>query len=97
MKYRKRIYYTKEQQAQMWDRWQKGESLHDIARLLDRNHTSIGGIIARAGGIRPRQRSRSSLSLTLCERETISRGIAAKLSIRAIACQLGRSPSTIKP
>ncbi len=95
MKYRKRIYYTKEQQAQMWDRWQKGESLHDIARLFDRNHTSVGGILSRAGGIRPKPRKRSPLSLTFSERETISRGIAAELSIRAIARQLGRSPSTI--
>lgn len=95
MKYRKRIYYTKEQQAQMWDRWQKGESLHDIARLFDRNHTSVGGIIGRAGGIRPRPRTRSPLSLTLSERESISRGIAAELSIRTIASQLNRSPSTI--
>lgn len=95
MKYRKRIYYTKEQQAQMWERWQKGESLHDIARLFDRNHTSVGGIIGRAGGIRPRPRTRSPLSLTLSERECISRGIAAELSIRTIASQLERSPSTI--
>jgi IS30 family transposase len=95
MKYRKRIYYTKEQQAQMWDRWQKGESLHDIARLFDRYHTSVFGIFSRAGGIRPKTRTRSRLSLTLSERETISRGIAANLSIRTIASQLGRAPSSI--
>lgn len=95
MKYRKRIYYTKEQQALMWDRWQKGESLHDIARLFNRNHSSVSGIISRAGGIRPRQCTRSRLSLTLSERETISRGIATDLSIRTIASQLGRAPSTI--
>lgn len=95
MKYRKRIYYTKEQQALMWDRWQKGDSLHDIARLFDRYHTSVFGIFSRAGGIRPRPRTRSAISLTLSERETISRGIAAELSMRTIADQLGRSPSTI--
>jgi len=27
MKMRPRIYYTEEQKAMMWDRWQKGESL----------------------------------------------------------------------
>jgi len=26
VKYRPRIYYTEEQKAVMWDRWQKGES-----------------------------------------------------------------------
>lgn len=29
---RTRIYYTEEQRNLMWDRYQKGESLHDIAR-----------------------------------------------------------------
>jgi len=32
MKYRRRIYYTEEQKAVMWDRWQKGEPLYQIAR-----------------------------------------------------------------
>ena len=95
MKYRTRIYYSEEQKALMWDRWQKGESLHAIARLFDRSHGSIAGILSRTGGIRPRQRTRSHLSLTLSERETISRGIAVGLSIRTIAVQLGRAASTI--
>jgi len=95
MKYRKRNYYTDAQKALMWDRWQKGESLHTIARLFDRYHTSIAGILSRTGGIRPNPRSRSRLSLTLSERETISRGVSANLSIRTIADRLGRSPSTV--
>ena len=95
MKYRTRIYYTEEQKSQMWDRGQKGESLHAIARLFDRNHGSIAGILSRAGGIRPRPRIRSRLSLTLSEREDVSRGLSAGLSMRAIATQLGRSPSTV--
>ena len=95
MKYRTRIYYSEEQKSLMWDRWQKGESLHAIARLFDRGHGSIAGILSRAGGIRPKQRTRSRLSLTLSEREDISRGIATRSSIRSIAAQLGRSPSTI--
>jgi IS30 family transposase len=95
MKYRTRIYYTEAQKSQMWDRWQKGDSLHDIGRLFDRGHGTIAGIFSRAGGIRPRQRTRSLLSLTLSEREDISRGIAAGLSMRSIATQLDRSPSTV--
>lgn len=35
MVYRKRIYYTGAQKAEMWDRWQRGETLHSIARLFD--------------------------------------------------------------
>ncbi len=95
MKYRTRIYYTEEQKSCMWDRWQKGDSLHAIARLFDRSHGSIAGILSRTGGIRPKPHTRSRFSLTLTEREDISRGIAAKLSIRTIATKLDRSPSTV--
>jgi len=79
----------------MWDRWQKGASMHDIARLFDRSHSSIQRILTENGGIRPRQRKRSPLALTLAEREIISRGLATQLSMREIASQLGRSPSTV--
>jgi IS30 family transposase len=95
MVYRKRIYYTDAQKAEMWDRWQRGETLHSIARLFDRYHTSVRGILARTGGIRPPERRRSRLALTLAEREEISRGVASDLSLRAIAARLGRAPSTI--
>jgi IS30 family transposase len=95
MAYRKRIYYTNAQKAEMWDRWQKGESLNSIARLFDRGHSSIQGILAETGGIRPRERRRSRLVLTLAEREEISRGLVAGHSLRSIAKSLGRAPSTV--
>ena len=95
MKYRKQIRYSEEQKSQMWDRWQKGESLHSIARLFDRGHSSISRIISITGGIRPPKRRRSRLALSLSEREDISRSIATGSSMRMIATQLGRSPSTI--
>ena len=95
MKYRTRTYYSDAQKSQMWDRWQKGESLHAIARLFDRGHSSISRILAATGGIRPLKRTRSKLALTLPEREDISRGLVAGLSLREIAFQLGRSPSTV--
>ena len=95
MKYRKRVYYTAEQKQQMWDLWQRGCSMTEIAKLLDRHHSTVQGIISRSGGVRPRQRMRSSRSLSLAEREEISRGIAAGRSLRSIALKLGRSPSTI--
>ena len=50
---RPRIYYTESQRALMWERWQKGESLQQIAQLFDRNHSSVHGILAATGGIRP--------------------------------------------
>lgn len=95
MGYRTRIYYTAEQRADMWDRWQKGENLHSIAKLFDRHHSSIQGIFSRAGGFRPPECTRSRLALTLAEREEISRSIIVGHSIRSIAKSLGRAPSTI--
>ncbi len=95
MKQRRRIYYSEEQKALMWDRWQKGDSMHAIARLFDRNHSSISGILSRTGGIRPPARRRSRLTLNLSEREEISRGVVAGHSIRSLAVSLGRAASTI--
>lgn len=95
MKQRPRIYYTETQKALMWERWRKGESLQQIAQLFDRNHSSIQRILAESGGIRPAQRRRSRLALTLAEREEISRAVVAGQSIRSIATSLGRAPSTI--
>ena len=92
---RPRIHYTESQRALMWERWQKGESLQQIAQLFDRNHSSIQGILAVTGGIRPAPRRRSRLALTLAEREEISRAVVAGHSMRSIATQLGRAPSTI--
>ena len=95
MKRRPRIYYTETQKALMWERWKKGESLQQIAQLFDRNHSSVNRILAETGGIRPAQRCRSQIALSLAEREEISRCLVAGQSIRSIASQLGRSPSTI--
>jgi hypothetical protein len=46
MKQRTRIYYTEADKALMWERWRRGESLNSIARLFDRNHSAIGGILS---------------------------------------------------
>src|SRR6202023_3443888 len=91
MKPRPRIYYTESQKAVMWERWRKGESLQQIAQLFDRNHSSIQGILAETGGIRPAPRRRSRLALTLAEREEISRALASGHSIRSIASVVERA------
>jgi len=92
---KRRIHYTETDKAVMWDRWQKGESLNAIARLFDRGHSSVQRILSEAGGIRPPQRNRSSLALSLSEREEISRGVVAGRSLRSIAASLNRAPSTV--
>ena len=95
MKYRTRTYYTDSQKALMWERWKQGWTLHQIAQLFNRAHTSVQGILVRTGGIRPPPRSRSPVALTLAEREEISRGVVDGQSIRSIAQRIGRAPSTV--
>ena len=95
MKYRRRIYYSAEQRAEIWDRWQRGESMSSIGRVFDRQSSSVFSVISPTGGIRPPVRRRGSGALSLSEREEISRGLSIKHSLRAIAQQLGRAPSTI--
>ena len=95
MGYRQRIYFTDKQKAEIWDRWQRGESMSSIGRRFDRGSSSIYPLLARTGGIRPGERSRPRLALTLTEREEISRGLRAQLSLRSIARHLRRAPSTI--
>ena len=95
MRYRTRTYYTDAQKALMWERWKEGWTLHQIAQLFNRAHTSVQGILSRTGGIRPPARARSARALTLTEREEISRAMVEGQSIRSVAAQLGRAPSTV--
>jgi len=95
MKRRPRIYYSASQRAIMWDHWRKGETMHQIAGLFDRFHSSVHRILAETGGIRPAERRRSKSALTLAERELVSRAVVAGSSIRSTAASLGRAPSTI--
>jgi len=44
MKYRTTRYFTESDKALMWDRWEKGDSLHAIARLFDRSHGAVAGV-----------------------------------------------------
>lgn len=95
MGYPTRIYYSESDRQRIFDRWLAGESQNAIARSFGRSHSSIQNVLARTGGIRPRRRKRSPIALSLAEREEISRGIVAGCSMRAIALQIGRSPSTV--
>jgi IS30 family transposase len=92
---RKRRWFTATELVEIWDRWQRGETTKQIGRVLDRGSSAVHRQLAVYGGIRPRAHCRSLRVLKLSEREEISRGIAAKRSIRSIALGLGRAPSTI--
>lgn len=41
MKYRQRTFCTDKQKSEMWDRWQRGESLSSIGRRFDRASSSV--------------------------------------------------------
>ena len=87
--------FTAAEKTELWDRWQRGESLKAIGRAFGKPSSSIYCQVAPHGGIRPPARRRSRLALTVSEREEISRGIAAHQSARSMARLLGRSPSTV--
>lgn len=87
--------FSAEQKSELWKLWRKGETLSKIAVAIQKPAGIVHTLLARNGGISPRIRHRSRLALTLSEREEISRGMAIGHSIRHIAGQLNRSPSTV--
>jgi len=88
-----RIWFTAAQKAEMWERWKGGQNIPSIARALERrNKTGVLRIVTLYGGIAPAPRRRAVAALRFEEREEISRGIAARLSIRQIAGELAQSP-----
>jgi len=91
----KRDRLSTEQRIDMWRRWKSGESLHEIGRAFGKGHGSIRFLLTQRGGIVPAARRRSLRTLTLAEREDISRGIASGSSIREIAKGLQRPVSTV--
>jgi IS30 family transposase len=95
MRFKRRFKLTEQQRNDMWRRWKAGQSLHEIGRAFSKDHVCIQFMLAQHGGIAPAARRRSALTLTLAERENISRGIACGASIREIAKGLQRAVSTV--
>jgi len=95
MSRRERYGFSAEQKSELWRLWRKGETLSAIAMAIQKPTGTVHRLLARNGGISPRTRQRSRLALTLLEREEISRGMAIGQSVRSIALQLNRAPSTI--
>jgi IS30 family transposase len=79
----------------IWQEWVKGSPMIKIATMINKPPATVFSHLRYHGGIRPRERVRSSISLSLAEREEISRGLSAGFSLRNIAARLARSPSTI--
>src|SRR5271167_1937468 len=95
MRQGRRYGLSAEQRTGIWRRWKAGESLHEIGRAFGKDHGSIDFMLSQHGGIAPAVRHRSLRTLTLAEREDISRGIASGSSIREIAKALKRAISTV--
>jgi IS30 family transposase len=87
--------FTVHQKNVIWSLWSQGESLSEIGRQLNKHAGSIFSFLQKYGGIKPAEPHRSKKALTQLEREEISRGLSANLSIRSIAKNLDRAPSTI--
>jgi hypothetical protein len=91
----RRVRLSVMQRTNMWSRWKAGQSLHEIGRAFGKDHVSIQFMLSQHGGIVPAARRRSPLTLTLVDREDISRGIASGSSIREIAKGLQLAVSTV--
>src|SRR5271155_2595690 len=91
----KRFGLSAVEKSDIWRRWKTGQSLHEIGRAFDKPHTSIRHLLLPSGGIPPAARRRSRLSLTLAEREDISRGISSGSPLREIARRMNRAASTV--
>ncbi|WP_370294989.1 helix-turn-helix domain-containing protein [Cryobacterium sp. MDB2-A-1] len=73
-----------------------GASLRKSAALTGISRSTACLWLKQSGGVRPRAtKPRPALRLSLDERETISRGLAANRSLTAIASELGRPVSTV--
>ena len=81
--------------AEIQRRIAEGESFGSAATAVGCSTKSIQRLMRRTGGLTPRSRVRSPKRLSAVEREEVSRRLLAGDSLRQIATQLGRAPSTI--
>ena len=90
-----RIRLTAQEQSQIWAMHGQGKSDRVIGLTIGRAEQTVRRCLVRRGGFAPPPRQRSQRALSLADREEISRGLSAHCSMRQIARQLGRAPSSI--
>ena len=79
----------------IWQRRNQGIRMAYIAKELGRDPVTLLKLMRRTGGIKPYTATRSSRHLCFEERESIMIGLAQGKSIRLMARESGRAPSTI--
>lgn len=87
--------FTKDEKDLVFKLWKQGTGFSDIARVLRAAPGTVFSALRESGGIKPKPRTRNAQHLTLSEREEIRVALSMKMSLRAIARMLNRSPSTI--
>jgi len=95
MEQRRYLGFSVQEAEDIWIKWKHGDSLSDIGRAIGKHPGSVHHLIASNGGIVPVARRRAKRALKLYEREEISRGLAANMTIPQIASNLNRAPSSI--
>jgi IS30 family transposase len=87
--------FTQGEKDLVFDLWKQGTGFSDIGKVLEAAPGTVFTALRESGGIKPAPRKRDIQHLTATEREEIRVALSAKMSLRAIARMLNRSPSTI--
>jgi IS30 family transposase len=83
------------ERLELQERVRDGETFDVAAAAVGCSSKSVQRLLAKTGGVKPRNRPAGPVRLALAEREEISRGVLAGESARSMAFRLGRSPSTV--
>ena len=83
-----------ELQETLWRVWRSGEEMDVAAAAVGMDRKTVFNRIVEAGGIQPRRRQ-TRARLCFADRVHIEIGLKQGRSIRAIASDLDRAPSTI--
>ena len=87
--------FNQEKKDLVFKLWKQGTGFSDIGRVVAAAPGTVFTSLRESGGIKPKAETRNSQHLSLSEREEIRVALSAKMSLRAIARMLNRSPSTI--
>ena len=86
---------TAQDKDEIWDLVMAGGTHGRVGQQVGRHTSVVREVIASTSGVRPVVRSRGADRLTMADREDIACGVAAGLSVRAIARGVCRSASTV--